>query len=101
MGVIPTKEERQLAFRAAQLIEKYGWVQGHSGGPNEGYCILGALKAVQEGTIGSVAWVCAHICDVVYDGGEVFSVVQWNEKRGRTKEDVIDLLVALSEAPEL
>lgn len=93
---------------AKEKIEKFGWIQGSMGSDVLGYCMLGALDAVfpapmdvfnPDGTCTRVYldWSNARreaelkIIDAVgYDTGNPWPRLSgWNDKRGRTKEEVL------------
>lgn len=69
-------------FKAAKLIERYGWVQGWDGNLERGFCLVGACFAAG-----------ANI-PKLRDISGMGKLTLWNDSRKRTAEDVIDLLVA-------
>lgn len=73
-------------MEAKKLIERRGWVQ-RALCTSDGYCITGAIAAVQENeSLRDLAFDCIR--------KECASnlVVKWNDQKGRTKRQVINLI---------
>ena len=104
-----------ILLKAARLIETKGWVQGAIATDSNGlgvpsyhpdaisFCALGALNR----TLSDFKRVCviatecnvmgfghAHALQTVQAAIESLAIPHWNDEKGRTREDVIDLLVA-------
>lgn len=95
-----------VARAAADLIEKYGWVQSSYGNADRGYCMVGAMRAVANPTrhmystsLSNHNWYSdvlgrwikpyvtsspAHFC-----GGCAGEITVFNDTPGRTKEEVV------------
>ena len=77
---------------AAQKIEQFGWVQGRGivyfEGLVVGYCVVGAIEAVEHKRVGRVAadmfldWLRQFIEPVT-------GIPSWNDAPGRTKEEIL------------
>lgn len=74
---------RRVLWDAADLIDENGWIQ-HKKRTKNGYCIIGAICEV-DASDNSCLLAEAKFCDVV---GVLYAEV-WNDKRGRTKEEVV------------
>jgi len=90
----------EVLNKAADLIEVYGWVQGHAGGLGTGFCAAGAIAWAA----GAIAWTAtaktveehdslilsAHVrLRQAIDGRDG---IAWNDAPGRTKKEVIQKL---------
>lgn len=91
----------------ADAIETHGWMQGHAGDPTTGFCITGAadykierqdlriraLKSIANG-LPNIEYIsipgCG--CTACLDGGAGFACVAWNDREGRTRQEVLDHL---------
>jgi hypothetical protein len=96
----PVKLEpwQQRLLDAANIIRKRGWCQGHYQGHNESVCIVGAIHIASSGSIHKSC--LDRINEVVIskltarlDGR---SPIAWNDKQGRTKDEVLDLLESVA-----
>ena len=90
---------RELLLRAADHIERYGWMQGELGPPGSRCCALGAIAAVQttywarsEAATTLEAWLLRQRGSNSFDGG--FSITFWNDTLGRTAAEVVAALRA-------
>jgi len=63
-------------------IEKYGWTQFSNGNRRHGFCVYGAITA--EGGLTHQAYLYLQDCI-----GK--RPVDWNDEKGRTKEEVLEL----------
>lgn len=88
---------KRTAATAIEILETQGWIQG-SAHTSEGYCLLGAIDAafkyqVELGLI-RLDWSYGRQHDLYnYLKDKLQSTLaKWNDKRGRTKEEVIELL---------
>jgi hypothetical protein len=79
-----------------QFVETHEWIQGQLTNHNGGYCLLGVLDEVEPDgqRLPVYRFLCEHL--QVSDGG----VSIWNDKFGRTKQDVLDMLDKAIEASE-
>lgn len=87
--------------KAIELLNRFGWVQKDSrfGGP---YCLAGVLEAGEVGL--SRHLLCDHIRESIVKHmgnldckGFLARVFEWNDTPGRTKEEVIDLLLKVKQ----
>jgi hypothetical protein len=85
----------QVLLDAADLIEHDGWTQNDWGDPWRGYCALGAVHFVGTGSAEEPD--CAtnlqraaerHLANQI----ENLDITDWNDRAGRTKEEVIAAL---------
>ncbi|WIF20579.1 hypothetical protein SEA_JFLIX2_89 [Rhodococcus phage Jflix2] len=94
--------DQESLRRAADLIEKHGWIQGDYGDMSQGYCAIGALSraalaTASDGTYdGSLHLLEAAIPTTFPDNPNTWSgkfsrVVEWNDTPGRTREEVLQL----------
>jgi hypothetical protein len=103
---MPTFTAADLLDRAADLLERDGWCQGTSYGPDGGMCLLAALQAARADLIwgeggkrGAGADQAASLYrrahDAVADaiGGDI---TEWNDGIDTSMADVLDLLRALA-----
>ena len=102
-------DTRAIARRAGELIGEHGWIRGRFGNPNIGFCLLGAclrayadLGQPQIGVIPISAELyqainpavpLATLDALLASTLEIESrLMAWNDKEGRTRQDVLDLL---------
>lgn len=85
-----TKPCSDILNEAADLIEKFGWIQGNYGAEECGYCALGAILAVDFDDDYSIHSFNNYIQDNHPDMN--LGAVEWNDTPGRTKEEVISTL---------
>lgn len=88
-AVIP---EVDVLLRAADYIEEHGWIQGNRTG-SCGVCLVGAIEMVSNGKITIASAEGYYLPDVA----RVSKVVGcdawiWNDRNGRTKEQVVSIL---------
>lgn len=96
-----------IVRRAAEVIEKHGWVQGTAGDTEYGMCIRGAINFVEVQELDSPIstgseyefseWMdgigqfvelrAAHT--LIARAGGRYLIPLWNDERGRTKEEVL------------
>jgi hypothetical protein len=86
--------------RARQLIDEDGWVQGHAGGPDTGYCTSGALYAAMllhgrvteqtTGNFGSTYAIKNRPRDYIFGLpiGREHNIPGWNDAPTRRVEHV-------------
>lgn len=98
--VRPLERWRQCLLDGADLIEKHGWRQFDLGDPTRGFCILGAmLEAAKHGGHTDAALVCDAANRLAAQTGQrMWTVAQWNNAPGRTKEQVISAMRAAANA---
>ena len=93
---------KDFLISAKTKIMDHGWVQGHLGNRNEGYCLMGALDAVSDdlldsGTSDSDTWKAymkaeRAVCNELKFQGMIAAVGSWNDAGHRTQQEVLDLL---------
>lgn len=76
---------KKILADAAALIRENGWVQEKYGSLGEGYCLVGAVIAASGGT-GRYHVAYRVLTD------EVENPLTWNDTKGRTQEEVLELL---------
>lgn len=80
--------------KAAQIIERDGWVQGEATDEHDGHCLIGALDAA----IGEIGPTRGSVFCAVYNGmrslGLYAGIVEFNDAPGRKVEEVTALLRA-------
>lgn len=102
------EELTTLFERAIELLQDHGWVQGSYYMPGAGFCLLGALQyaltgrlPLQYSALGISSSTTLNAARMVL--GELIyqdtvgtnptrDIPSWNDRHGRTKEDVILLL---------
>lgn len=95
-----TKTVAEILNKAADGLERYGWTQrvyGKARGPK---CIMGAIIFAEQGRMPGQSELLG-LAEKVSEAkkflltlipGNKYSIVQWNDKKGRTKGQVIRLL---------
>lgn len=83
-----TKGIKEQAAKAAQYIRDHGWFQGNYYGPDGCVCVLGAIRAA-TGQDDSCALVKLA---AIRAGVSRYDLDTWNDEKGRTKEEVLNLL---------
>ncbi len=89
---------QELCELAAQEIEAHGWCQGAYSTSDNAHCVIGAVWAVSHelGLGARVWWDALHELarragsKRAEEGGE--PLFMWNDKPGRTVEEVLALL---------
>ena len=71
-----------IAHKAADYIEKHGWTQGEYEREDGAVCLAGAISRVALGAR------VHDLDDLVPDS----CVIQWQDRPGRTKDEVLALL---------
>jgi hypothetical protein len=86
--------------RAADLLEEFGWCQGHGGSKKEGvFCIRGAIAEAHYELKGEhIGVMCDPTILNVYEKQYGVPSFAWNDSRGRKKSEVV---AALREAASL
>ena len=89
--------ERAAAIlnRAAELIEKDGWIQGNwreHGARCAGQAIYDALPYRMDFSASDSAWVAMRRQIGKQRGDTMFEIAHWNDAPGRTKDEVIATL---------
>ena len=74
-------------MKAYEVIEKYGWVQNTYGCKSLGFCAVGAIDFC-----GSPDRNEAFNAVYQHLGTSFSSITDWNDKPGRTKKEVLNLL---------
>lgn len=83
---------REVLHRAADLLEEFGWCQNDLGSKEQGeFCALGALDeaGLELGLPLFVVWPGEWACS---------DLVNWNNKPGRTKAEVVAKLREAAES---
>lgn len=85
----------RVATYAAEVVERYGWVQGEAGGKNRGFCLLGALDyAIYHSGMDVVrqqnTWRLTK--KLLNELLQTSLLVPWNDAPGRTAGEVTHLL---------
>jgi hypothetical protein len=79
--------------RAAQLLIDKGWCQGDGHRPSTGqYCTLGAIAATAVTGPDRSSAAAALRAFLFVETGHHLSIVDWNDKPGRTADEVIGTL---------
>jgi hypothetical protein len=83
---------KQILNKAADILEKYGWVQNRFGNERMGFCALGAFNKVAPTKIfANSAFQAKELLRgtvrTINDGNS--NIVEWNDHSTRTKEEVI------------
>jgi hypothetical protein len=91
----------ELGKLARSVLEQHGWTQGNFGEPGVGFCTLGAIRQAREETkrLGMTvdAWLDARgvLLNAIYNVLPLDewsgSLIDWNDAKGRTKDEVFDL----------
>lgn len=79
---------QEVLLRAADLLEKRGWIQGAIGDSRHGYCVWGAVHAAahrKRSRTDDAIWRLRHF---IPDEFETY----WNDQPGQTAENVIATL---------
>ena len=79
---------------AKELIVRNGWMQGQYGDADRGYCIYGAVceAADRQGSPGlEIDAMAAINKDVRIVKTGIYSAISWNDRPGRTQDDVLAL----------
>lgn len=89
---------------AQKVLSHFGWQQGGYGNPEAGYCLYGALGKGQGLEAGDLVEdnhgpTTRKVWDALDMAGSHLDceAVSWNDARGRTKEDVLNLLQEMHE----
>lgn len=79
-------------MKPSKVIKSYGWVQGryHS---EDGFCLLGAIYHAYPTAANRRTNILARLRGKIH----VFFMTEWNDEKGRTKKEVIDLLESIGE----
>lgn len=109
------RRARRVARRARELIEQHGWTQNQSISFNGERCLSQAISEARTSVRSKrgLAPLTGHKMSAVITGileearpkvtrrapafTHLSSVVDWNDKRGRTREQVLALLSAAEE----
>jgi len=83
-------EERRLVLKVAEYIHEHGWCQGRFALPDGRVCLLGALIALYKG--GEDEEEIMRVQKLVQIEIGSIQIPKWNDRRGRTQEDVLKLL---------
>lgn len=85
---------------AKSLLEKCGWIQGKYGSKDIGFCAIGAIRSARNELFSHKTepdGTCLG-CVMEQNDNDVireisvpldWDLAEWNDKRGRTKEEVI------------
>jgi hypothetical protein len=97
---LPVFESHPILKAAGDLIRSHGWQQGTYGSRSLGYCAIGAIRTVTYGPDWGVNDRDGRDQDAIEellnriasDTGTPQTVPNWNDHKGRTREDVLRLL---------
>lgn len=105
-----TTTASRVLLRAADLLEEHGWVQRQYGDDAVGFCLVGAIDRVTfycQGDLGPSIWsegpeliteIESRLCrfvgpeDVEKASSARNALVLWNDRRERTKDQVVNVL---------
>ena len=99
-------DEFNVLTKAQDVLREYGWRQGNGEDERSGYCVLDAVDKATEVLWGAglcekdenyyrsleAFYTCIRTLDVLVEGRELSSIVSWNDKNGRTQQEVLDML---------
>lgn len=94
----------RVATYAAEVIERFGWVQGETGGRNRGFCLLGALDhAIYHSGMDVVRQqnMWHRTKSLIHELLQTSLLAQWNDASGRTAGEVTHLLREVAAAAGL
>lgn len=90
-------ELHKLFLEARDLIKEHGWVRLKAGSFEEGFCLVGAVvRAAKPGN--TVEGVGAEAYDLLRRLTDHEHPHEWNDTKGRTEDEVLDLLETAVEA---
>lgn len=90
--LVSKAEAGQIIRKAAEIIEKHGWIQGAIGSYAHGFCVLGAIVETRA-TRGNAAANMFFLWLVEVGGVDKFgSIPQWNDNITRTQEEVLQYM---------
>jgi hypothetical protein len=101
-----SKSIKQVLLSAAEYIERNGWVQGRAGGTigDKSYpaCAFGAIDSVSGGSLAEDGDDLSNeACDAVNayleSQGLGSNLITYNDKEGRSREAVLDVLRGAAE----
>src|SRR5258705_6221041 len=75
-------------LRAVDYIQHFGWCQGTAFGPNDTVCTLGALERTKT----YKGFISNDLFDRLRPLTGDRSIHNWNDAKGRTKEEVIKVM---------
>jgi dienelactone hydrolase len=84
------KTAQQIRNEAADLIERWGWVQGRFGNKAVGFCLGGAIYNVAGATDEETTQALNSVRSSLQWGNTPLS--DYNDTPGRTKAEVLALL---------
>jgi hypothetical protein len=90
----PLEPWRKTLLDAADLLEEKGWIQD-SYQTCQGYCMLGAIQYVLSGDAIKYTslWTGDHtILKVLQNTTGTVKIWEWNDARGRTKDEVLQAI---------
>jgi hypothetical protein len=87
----------QLLLDAADILRRNGWVQKTLGNRRTGYCLIGALRVAQCGTVFVPKGAAAEAglgaaLSRLHTATKCYDAAAWNDEKGRTKDQVIAAL---------
>jgi hypothetical protein len=94
----------QVLRRALELLNTVGWGQLTYGGPRQGcYCAAGACNAAATSGWAHVKNLASADAQAALEravGAKPGMLIPWNDKKGRTKDDVVGAFSAAIAAEE-
>lgn len=93
------RKSSEILEGAIEVLDEHGWQQGDYGDEENGFCVLGAMARSYVGAnyvpmYGEPLRYLVGALDVV----QPWQVADWNDKPGRTKEEVIEALTLAAKA---
>jgi hypothetical protein len=87
---------KDILIQAKNEILVHGWIQRDYGDQDQGFCILGALGAVQEKnmdtvTYSDIATAYEELSRQLVRQGCIGSTAAWNDAPHRKEQEVLDL----------
>lgn len=83
--------------RAAQHLLDEGWIQGHAHIPGRGSCILGAIEiTAKHCSVDEINWAVDLVRLELQLLGWPWAIAAWNDRPGRTRDEVVGLLQSLA-----
>jgi hypothetical protein len=92
---------RQVLREAAEVIKQRGWIQGRLRDKQGRVCAIGAIShvfdtdlALRCGAVGAEQNLRKYLS---IDGGDEITIASWNDKPGRTKEEVVQAMLHVAD----
>lgn len=69
------------------LLKRYGWLQGHAGGPERGYCLVSAMREAR--TPWRFDSYISKSLNMPLGDDRPLNLMHWNDDKKRTKDEVL------------